>query len=397
MTIKVLFVDDDTNLLKAFQRRYRKRFDLLVAEGAVAALDCFGAGEVIAVAVVDMRMPGMDGLQLLPKIHEISPDTVRIMLTGNADQKTAVDAINQGKIFRFFNKPCAPEDLAQGIEAGIAQYNLITAEQELLEKTLAGSVKVLVDVLAMVDPASFGRSNILRDWAYVVARHLKLKQPWRLGIAAMLSPLGNITIPPEIILKMTEGKELTVAEREIVDGGPEAARDLIANIPRLKPISEIVYLQNKGFDGSGAPSGGPRGPDIPLEAQILKILIDLEALTHDGYSTPAACDALSQRGAAYDPKLLNDIRQCLATETPTFGNQETEVTELPVSLLVSGYTLLSDLKLEDDHLVLGAGNKLSAVYVRKIKAMAKIHTFKEPVKVMRNKLEARTIRRTQKD
>ena len=92
MTEKVLLVDDDPNLLDALRRQYRKRFDLMTAEGGDAALDCFGDGTTVAVSVVDMRMPGMDGLQLLRRIREVSPDTVRIMLTGNADQQTAVDA-----------------------------------------------------------------------------------------------------------------------------------------------------------------------------------------------------------------------------------------------------------------------------------------------------------------
>ena len=348
MTEKVLLVDDDPNLLSALKRHYRKRFDLLTAKGADEALDCFGDENVVAVAVVDMRMPGMDGLQLLQRTKEISPDTVQIMLTGNADQQTAVDAINQGSIFRFFNKPCAPEILGEGIEAGIAQYQLITAEQELLEHTLAGSVKVLVDVLSMIDPIGFGRSDRIREWAYVVARHLKLKQPWRLSMAAMLSQLGNITIPPEIMVKMSEGTALTDVEREIVDRAPGSARDLIANIPRLKPVSEVVYLQNKRFDGSGPPKDGPRGTDIPLEARILKILVDLETQTRGSRPTPEAFKTLSERGAEYDTKLLSNICRCLEAEKSDDENQETEEIELPVSLLVSGYTLQSDLKLEND-------------------------------------------------
>ncbi len=385
MTEKVLLVDDDPNLLDALRRQFRKRFDLMTAEGGDAALDCFGNGTTVAVAVVDMRMPGMDGLQLLRRIREVSPDTVRIMLTGNADQQTAVDAINQGSIFRFFGKPCDPDILAEGIEAGISQYRLITAEHELLEHTLAGSVKVLVDVLAMIDPVGFGRSDRVREWAYAVARHLELKQPWRLGMAAMLSQLGNITIPPEISVKMSEGADLTDAEREIIDGTPVSARDLIANIPRLKPVADVVYLQNRGFDGSGLPKDGPVGTDIPLEARILKILVDLEARTRGTLSLREAFQSLFEREVAYDPVLLNDIRRCLETEKSLFENREVEEIKLPVSLLVSGYTLRSDLKLENGRLILGAGSRLSPAHVLKIKAFAKMHKFREPVEVTRNR------------
>lgn len=382
MNEKVLLVDDDANLLNALKRHYRKRFDLSIAQGSGAALDFFSNETIVAVAVVDMRMPGMDGLQLLQKIREISPDTVRIMLTGNADQQTAVDAINQGNIFRFFSKPCDPEILAVGIEAGIAQYKLITAEHELLEQTLAGSVKVLIDALAMVDPVSFGRSEKIREWASVVSRHLKLKQPWLLSMAAMLSQLGNITIPPEIMGKMSEGAALSDAEQEIIAGAPGSARDLIADIPRLKPVSDVVYLQHRGFDGSGLPKDGPRGSDIPLEARILRILVDLEAQTHGTYPPSEAFMSLFEREEKYDTKLLSEIRRCLETEKSRDENQEPEETELPVSLLLSGYTLLSDLKLENDRLILGAGSCLSTAHVQKIRAFSKMHKFHEPVKVL---------------
>lgn len=70
------------------------------------------------------------------------------MLTGNSDQQTAIDAVNEGNIFRFLTKPCPPEMLAGALHAGIRQYQLVTAEKELLEKTLRGSIKVLTDVLS---------------------------------------------------------------------------------------------------------------------------------------------------------------------------------------------------------------------------------------------------------
>src|SRR6184192_4097590 len=100
------------------------------------------------VVVADMQMPGMNGVQFLTKAEAFSPDTVRIMLTRNADQKTAADAVNQGHVFRFLNKPCSPEQLAVTLTAGLKQYKLITAERELLESTLNGSVKLLTDILS---------------------------------------------------------------------------------------------------------------------------------------------------------------------------------------------------------------------------------------------------------
>jgi len=137
MVSKVFLVDDDPNLLKSFGRHFRKRFDLLTATSAQEALEHSFSNDPVAVVVADMRMPGMDGLQLLLRIRDISPDTVRIMLTGNTDQKTALDAINQGRIFRFFYKPCPAEVLGEAIDEAIAEYERKVAEREILDDTFA--------------------------------------------------------------------------------------------------------------------------------------------------------------------------------------------------------------------------------------------------------------------
>src|SRR5450432_1390032 len=111
MNKRVLFVDDEPNLLASFQRSFRKLLEFDVAAGGAEALVAFERHGPYAVIVSDMRMPGIDGMELLEKIKVLYPATVRIMLTGNADQQTAVDAVNRGQIFRFINKPCAADDL----------------------------------------------------------------------------------------------------------------------------------------------------------------------------------------------------------------------------------------------------------------------------------------------
>ena len=158
MADKILLVDDDPNLLSALQRQLRKRFDLTTAQGGEEALAAVRAAaerrEPFAVVLSDMRMPGMDGIEVLKQVKDIAPETVRMMLTGNADQQTAIAAINEGSILRFYTKPCPAEQLVAGLAAGVEQYRLVTAERDLFEKTLAGSIKVLADVVSMNDPTA---------------------------------------------------------------------------------------------------------------------------------------------------------------------------------------------------------------------------------------------------
>ena len=134
MNKKVLFVDDDLNILSAYKRQLHKHFEVETVDSGESALKLISKQELFAVVVADMNMPGMNGVELLSKIRQETPETVRIMLTGQADISTAMDAVNEGHIYRFLTKPCPIETLAKSLTAGVEQFRLVTAEKELLEK-----------------------------------------------------------------------------------------------------------------------------------------------------------------------------------------------------------------------------------------------------------------------
>lgn len=381
MNKRVLIVDDDANLLSGLRRQFRNGFDLYCAQGGVEALTLVGSDGPFAVAMVDMRMPGMDGVSLLAELERRAPDTVRMMLTGNVDQQTAVDAINRGHIFRFFTKPCAPEMLADGIEAGLRQYALVTAEHELFEKTLSGSVKVLIDVLSLVDPAGFGRASRVRDWCSVVAPGLPGVHLWEIEVAAMLAWIGGVAVPPELMAKREKGEWLSAAEQEVFDRIPATGHDIIANIPRLAHVAEIVYCCDRAFDGSrGFPSDKPVGKDIPIEARLLHILLDLAEEAEQSGFVAAAFTILSGRPGRYDTELLEFVRERLIPLEE--GPVSPFIQELPVMRLQVGHHLKSDLMTEDGRLILKAGNTLNAIQAERIRNLAVMYRFREPVRVV---------------
>lgn len=379
----ILLVDDDPSLLAALQRQLRKSFKLTLAEGGEQALDAVATAnarqEPFAAVVCDMRMPGMDGIEVLKRIKAASPDTVRMMLTGNADQQTAIDAINTGNIFRFFAKPCPNEILVEGLQAAIGQYRLITAERDLLEKTLSGSVKVLVDVMSINDPAASALATRLHDWVRYLTAEFKLPQRWQLDVAATLIPIGKMAIQPQLVAKRNSGQPLTEAERAIFESMPEAGRNLIAHIPRLAKVAEIIYLQDRGFDGSGFPPDGPVGADIPIDARLLKILKDLAEATQGGPPTAAAFAVLERRQSQYDPQLLRKVRSCLE-EKKAAATPKSEV-DVPVAALRAGVVVLSDVRLENGHLILPANTQLSESLIQRLRNLSKIFSFIEPIRI----------------
>ena len=187
MLSRVLFVDDDPLILASFKRAFRGRFDLTTCQSGREALDLARNSAPFATVVADMQMPGMNGVEFLQEFAKIQRESSRIMLTGQVDQDTAVEAVNRGSVFRFLNKPCTEESLGVVIEAGITQYQLVTAERMLLEDTLAGSIQTMVELLTEFDPRSFGETRRVREYALQVASKLGLQAPWDLGVAALLS------------------------------------------------------------------------------------------------------------------------------------------------------------------------------------------------------------------
>ena len=290
---KILLVDDELNVLEGYTRLFRKHFQIHTAESGTLGLESITAQGPFPVVVSDCRMPMMDGIQFLKRIRNVAPDTVRIMLTGNNDLDTAMEAVNQGEIFRFLTKPCPPETFRMAIEAGIHQYELIRAEKELLEQTLTGSLEALSDVLSLVHPEAFGRAARVKRYVTGLADYLGLSDIWRLEISAALSQIGFVILPNSIAKKVNEGGVLTSDEMQAFHQHPCSGSDILARIPRMKEVSEIILYQEKHFDGSGIPRDSRQGEEIPLGARLLKVAIDFDKLRMQNIPRSEALDRKS--------------------------------------------------------------------------------------------------------
>ncbi len=278
MNEKILAVDDEKNILDAIQRQMRKKFPVETALGPGEGLAAVKQRGPYALVISDLRMPKMDGIQFLTQVKRLTPETVRVMLTGNADLENAIQAVNEGNIFRFLTKPCSPEILEKVIQAGIEQYRLVTAEKELLQKTLKGSINVLNKVLSLVNPEAFGRSSRIKRYVKQIAEKLGVPDVWKFELAAMLSQIGCVILPEDALKKLSQGKNLTGEEVQLFDMHPMIASDLITNIPRMQKIAEMIRYQEKHFDGTGNPKDKRREKDIPLGARILKVALDFDLM-----------------------------------------------------------------------------------------------------------------------
>lgn len=380
MSTKILCVDDDPNILSAFQRNLRKQFALEVASGGEEALALMAKNGPYAVVVADMQMPGMNGVSFLSRAQELSPDTVRIMLTGNADQQTAVQAVNQGRVFQFLTKPCSAEVLAMALQSGLKQYRLVTAEKELLERTLNGAIRTLTEILSVVDPQSFGHSQTLRDHMRGFARAQNQADTWALEMAAMLCPVGHVSIPPAVLQKARSGQTLTGQEKDMITRVPQVGSDLISGIPRLEAVAQMIRYQSKNFDGSGFPADEVRGADIPVGARILHVLYDLVRLEERGIARARAIESMQKRVGAYDPAVLAAVSAHfdIFIDAPAGAAPTREVS---LRDLRSGMVLVADLLTKDNMLIVRAGTQITPMLLERLHNFAQIAGVQEPVVV----------------
>lgn len=373
---RILFVDDDPNILAGYQRTLRKRFSIDTAQSGDDGLSLLEKEEPYAVIIADMQMPGMNGVQFLRKSMAKSPDSVRLMLTGNADQKTAIDAVNQGHVFSFLTKPCPAESLELALDNAIRQYQLVLAEKVLLEETLNGSIKVLTDILALIDPGAFGRAQRLREEIRAVASWFGVARSWELELGAMLSQIGAVAIPPTVLACALHPRTLTGLEREMLAQVPDTGARLLANIPRLGPVAEIVRYQQKNYDGTGFPADTVFGDDIPIGARILRVLSDLITVEAARKTRAEAFDQLRQTSGKYDPKVLDAVASCFDIY---LGATQPEQKQIHFRELLVGNVLAADVLTKEGTLVVAAGARVSPAMLQKLRNFAGLIGLQEPI------------------
>ena len=388
---KVLLVDDEERLLNGLRRQLRGEFEIVTAVGGERALEILESQSEVAVIISDMRMPGVTGVEVLEAFSKKSPTTTRIMLTGNAEQDCAVDAINKSHVFGFLNKPCSTDSLIQSIESGLAYHRLLVGEKKLMETTLAGSIKLLADVVSLLDPATTLDSRKMGRWAGVLAPHLTGVKRWELDFAVMLAPLGRVSVPLDILLRHSKGESQSAEEQAILSNVPEVGSRLLNNIPRMATVSKAVLYQDKNFDGSGYPNDNSHGADIPVIARVLRILKSLSEISGNSELAATHFDELLRHKEWFDPELVMLARQHLvAPDTaPSEKNavEQEKIQQNPQSAMVrtaslsKGQRLAADLYSTDGALLLSEGTILSQVQVEKIRTMLQFSKIGESTAV----------------
>ncbi len=379
MNRKILLVDDEPAVVQSFQRQLRKKYEVDIAIGGFEGLKSINSRGPYAVIVSDYQMPGIDGIRFLATAREKTPDSVRVMLTGQADLQTAIDAVNEGHIFRFLTKPCPEETLTRTLEAGIEMYRLITAERELLEKTLSGSVKVLTEILGLVNPTAFGRAIRIKSCVNHMVSELNIPHAWQFELAALLSMIGCVTLPPDTLERVYAGTKLAGDEQAMFDKHPVVARDLLVNIPRLGTVARMIEAQGQMFTRR-TESEVFEGEDmVALGGHLLKIAMDFDRLFMQGKPQE---DIVREMSNDPDQYFTEAVKALENFEVRPVDMVERSVT---VRQLHTGMILNGDVVAKNKSLIAIKGQDVTYTMLERLRSFARSVGINEPLMVIEKK------------
>jgi CheY-like chemotaxis protein len=374
---RVVCVDDEPQVLSGLSLHLRRRYEVETATSGPAALELLARLPPAAVVISDMRMPGMNGAEFLSKASSAFPHTTRILLTGHAEVDAAIAAVNKGSVFRFLVKPCPPPELLGAVDAAAELHRVTLAEQQLLEQTLHGSIKMLTDVMSITNPVAFGRAQRIKQHVSALADKLELAERWQVEVAAMLSQLATFTLPPETLERVYYGATLSEEEQQMLERSPDITAQLLGHIPRLEPVREILAGYHKPYRAPEPGEEVSHGREqLSRWTQMLRVAVDFDTLEAQGQSSAVALTALKGRADQYDPALLTAF-------LGLFGQRKEgdKIRDISVAALRSGMVLAADVKMATGTLFVARGYEVTPAFLERIRNF-RPGSVREPLKVL---------------
>jgi len=301
----VLFVGDDADALNALARLFLNRDVRVLRAGDGKEALGIVQREPVAVVVSDNLMPGMRGVELLSRVRDLSPDTVRVLLTETAGLPAAIEEITREEVFRIHGKPWVDEEIVRTVEEGLWRYRVVRSLRHGDEDAL----RSIAQMIELRDPYTRGHCDRMAAFALKIADGLSLPEEMRRAIrlGSWLHDCGKIGVPEAIL---NSPGRLSAADFEVVKKHPEWGAEVgrQANLP--EEVINILLYHHERFDGRGYPTGA-KGTEIPLEARIVAVADIYDAMSTDrpyakGYEPEEVVRVMGVlRGAALDPELVD--------------------------------------------------------------------------------------------
>lgn len=399
----LLAVDDEPNILAALRRVFRATgWRILTAGHAQEALALLATEPVDAV-LTDMRMSGMDGVQLLERVSEGWPRTARLLLTGQADLASTIDAINRGQLHRYIAKPWNDDELVltlrqvaerqqleadkqvlerltqeqndqlkalnAGLEARVAlRTEELAAANDRLKRNYLTSIKAFTALIELRGSAQVGHARQVADLARRIAQAMKLdaEVERELTIAALLHDIGHIGLSDTVLARPVNRLDREELRRYRLH--PVLGEQALLASDDMQGVAPLIRAHHERWDGQGFPDG-LRGAAIPLGARILAVADTFEDLRSgriDGRGLSpldARRSVLAGRDSHFDPTVVDAFASLFsAPPKPTVATRSLRTADLR-----AGQILAQDFLSPEGVLLLSAGHQLNDDLIGRIR------------------------------
>ncbi|SDT43888.1 response regulator [Actinoplanes derwentensis] len=365
----LLLVDDEESVLDSLSMQLGRDHRLLLAANADEALQLLADDGSVAAVISDMRMPGMDGIELLGRIQDDYPDVMRILHTGFGDMKTAIAAINSGGVYRYVPKPATREDILDVVHSAVSKHDHVMAERDMVDTTLRTSLHALFGILEMSSPLGFARAGRIRGLVAELTDALELDGLWELEAATMASQLGAVTLPAEVMKKLCDGNTLNPDEQALVRGMRSMVLPLIKEIPMMENVVSIV----RGLAGEAPPPGGWSGL-VEGAISVIRTAIEFETVFARTHDAGVAIAFLDQHGGLA-PHVLYALRLVKGVEISARNTTRA----CAIADLQIGMRLASDVTAINGLVLIGRGTVVTEVMLDRLANFSRVVGLVEPV------------------
>lgn len=358
----VLLVDDESHILTSYARGLRKHYQLVTASSAAEALKLIEQQKTpFPVIVSDFNMPEMTGDEFFKQCLKLSPDSVRVLLSGKADIESIISCINEGKIFRFMLKPCNLDTMKKTLDDSLRQYELIRAEKVILGQTLIATVQLCIDFLSLSNPRVYSYVTKIKNFVEEVAKHLKLDNIWRYTIAALLSHTGDVLISQQHSDELVKKNQLNTHDKQFHQESINVSAKIIEKIPKLEIISKIIQHQTNNLSDLTKETDKPikEYESYIIGAQLLKSVIDFEKKLTAGLTIDRAIKKMSEFPDFYH----HDIVAALHVIKQNESNLKASV---KVADLTTKMTIATDIYNNQGNLIVPKGQVLNSLFIAKL-------------------------------
>ncbi|GIF20477.1 response regulator RpfG family c-di-GMP phosphodiesterase [Actinoplanes tereljensis] len=367
----VLLVDDENEILEALALQLRRDHKVLTAASGDDALRVLAETGPVAAVISDLRMPGMDGVELLRRVQLEYPDTTRVLHTAQSDLSAAISAINDGGVYRYLAKPVKSDELRATVQDAVELNGRTTTERHLLDTTLKSSIQAVFGCLELASPAAFARAGRIRTRVSELCVTMQLEALWEIEVAAMASQLGAVTIPPSVLAKLDKGLPCTEEEQHMIDAMPGVAVELLKGIPMMEDVLEIV----RGLaPGRVKDPSKPQSPLIEAAIDVIRTAMDFETLESRGMELESAITVLECR----DHSALN-VLSALREVNGLDKVAEKQVRGLKVAELEVGMRVAEDIAATNGLVLIGRGMTVTSLLLDRLDNYARMIEIIEPV------------------